>query len=495
MPDFTEVKTTLDKRLFVHPDRCIGCKSCELACSFSHSVIPQKPVPPRIKTYTYTDEISVVVVCQQCDDAACVRTCPSGALALNNDTGVVEYRRDKCIKCGMCAVACPFGNIQIEPISREVIKCDLCEGDPVCAKYCPTSALEFAEEPGPPQYKPLYRPLLEVPWTLSAKVTKRIRRFTQVGIGVIFTNSYINAIWTKGLYEGPLRQICIPGLNCHSCPFSVLACPIGIMQSFLCNHQIPFYLIGYIALIGILVGRAACGWICPFGWLQDMMFKIKSRKFGIPKFLTHIKWVSLLLLTLLLPYFTAVHWFSKLCPYGALIGAIPWAVWNPINPVFQEPVIAPGSYGFWFVVKMVILVGFLLWFVLAKRPFCRVACPMGLIFSWFNKISLLKIEAPKAQYSSQETIAQTTPQVINWLTLEVPKAQCSGCKLCKSICPTDLDVPDEVESSACIKCLDCLACDHIEAKFSFNYGFILKKRRQAVEKQYHHLVGLHPETK
>jgi len=408
----------------------------------------------------------VVVVCQQCDDAACIKACPSGALYLNDETGVVEYNKAKCIHCGMCAVACPFGNIEFSSEKREVIKCDLCGGDPECAKYCPTKALEFAEEPTKLDY-PYFRPLhkLEVPWKLSPKITKRIRRFTQVGLGVIFTNHYVNAIWTKGLYEGPLRSICIPGLNCHSCPFATLACPIGIMQSFAANHALPFYLAGYLFLIGILFGRAACGWICPFGWLQDMMHKIKSKKFGIPKWLTHFKWVSLLGLTLILPYYTEVHWFSKLCPYGGLIGAIPWALWNPISPVFDEPVIEPGSFGTWFIIKMVILGGFLIWFVLAKRPFCRVACPLGLIFSWFNKISLLK--------------------------LDVPKEQCSDCYQCKTACPTDLHIPTQVDDPGCIKCLDCLACGHVKAKFSFDYGFFMKDRRQAVEKNYEHLLGMH----
>lgn len=454
-----------DKKLIISTKECIGCKSCELACSFVHTKNPEKPAVSRIKAYSYTDEVSVVVTCQQCDDAGCVRVCPVKALSMNEMTGVVEFDKKKCIECGMCAIACPFGNINIDAETKDIEKCDLCQGDPACAKFCPTDALEYALEPGLAP-KVLERRTIEPglneikylpprPWTINAKLLK-YRRMLQVGLGVVFTNSYIPIIWTKELYSGPLRNVCIPGLNCHSCPFSILACPIGVLQSVMSIHQFPFYILGFVALIGMLVGRAACGWICPFGWIQDMMYKIRSKKFKIPGFLRHIRWFSLIVLTIYLPWLTGVHWFSKLCPYGALIGAIPWAVWNPINPVFEEPVIEPGSYGFWFVAKMVILAGFLIWFVLAKRPFCRTTCPMGLIFSWFNKISFLK--------------------------LEVSKPQCSGCTKCNNICPTDLDPVTEIETSGCIKCLDCTACGQIEAKFSMRYGFVRDKLRKAVEK-------------
>ncbi len=125
------------KRLIVTPSRCIGCRSCELSCSFAHFKKPGEPGISRIRTYTYSDDFSLVSVCQQCDDAACVRVCPTDALSMN-DAGVVEVNMDKCIHCRMCAVACPFGNIVIEEGTLEIIKCDLCGGDPVCAKFCPT---------------------------------------------------------------------------------------------------------------------------------------------------------------------------------------------------------------------------------------------------------------------------------------------------------------------------------------------------------------------
>ena len=449
--------STGNKRLIVSPARCIGCKSCELACSYVHTDNAAQPAPSRIKVYTYTEDRNMIVVCQQCDDAACVRTCPSGALLINTQSGAVEWDKGKCLGCGMCAIACPFGSLTFIRESTQVLKCDLCGGDPACARYCPTSALEFAAEPS---LKPIPRevkPLPGVPWKIKPDL-KKWRRITQVGLGMLFTNSFVAVLWSKSIYEGPLRSVCIPGLNCHSCPFAVLSCPIGIIQYHMAIHLFPFYVLGYLALIGILFGRAACGWICPFGWIQDAMYNIRAKfKFGIPKWLNHFKWVSLILLVIVLPYLTAVHWFSKLCPYGALIGAIPWAAWNPIHPVLDEPVIEPGSFGLWFWIKMAILAGFLIWFVIAKRPFCRVVCPMGLIFSWFNRVSLLKIEAEKSH--------------------------CSNCKLCSDLCPMGLDVINELETQNCIKCLDCTACDRITAKFNFDYGWSKNKLLNFIHKK------------
>ena len=448
--DSTETSST-QQRLIVTPARCNGCKSCELACSFYHTKDKNKPGISRIKAYSYTEEVNVPVVCEQCDDAACVRTCPTHALALNEVTGVVEFNKFKCVECGMCSVACPFGNITIEAETKDVLKCDNCGGDPVCAKFCPTDALIFGTKPKPGPMKPLVKPRPPRPWSIKPDF-KKWRRMTQFGIGVVFTNSYFNIITTKTLYDGPLRSVCIPGLNCHSCPGAVLACPIGIMQHMIAIHSWPLYVMGYLALIGLFVGRAACGWICPFGWVQDMMHKIKSKKFHVPKWMHHIKWLSLLLLVIILPYYTGVHWFSKLCPYGGLIGALPWALWNPIHPVFEVPVIEPGSFGTFFWIKMTILAGSLIWFVLAKRPFCKVFCPLGLIFSWFNKISLLKIE--------------------------VPQEHCSECQKCTPECPTDLNPNTDVEKESCIKCLDCTACGHIEAKFAWRYDFTKRKHIQ-----------------
>ena len=161
-----------NKRLIITPGRCIGCKSCELACSFAHAKKPGTPAAPRIRAYTYTEDLSLVVVCLQCDDAACIKACPSKALTVNEKTGAVCYEQARCVQCGMCAIACPFGNITIEPETSAVIKCDLCDGDPVCAKFCPTKALEYATEPSPAPSKTDIRTVPPLPWVIEKTAAK-----------------------------------------------------------------------------------------------------------------------------------------------------------------------------------------------------------------------------------------------------------------------------------------------------------------------------------
>jgi polyferredoxin len=267
---------------------------------------------------------------------------------------------------------------------------------------------------------------------------KAWRRLSQTIVGLILTNSYVQAIATKMPYDGPLKGMCVPFLNCHACPFAVFSCPIGMLQHFAAIHRFPFFLLGFFITIGLVVGRAACGWLCPFGLIQDWLYKIKSKKIGIPKFLNYAKYIILVVLVLIIPYLTYEHWFSKLCPFGALIAGIPWLAWNPVDPDFGSKVIEADMIGWLYYLKMAILFFFLVWFIFAKRPFCRIACPMGAIWALFNRVSLLKFKAAK---------------------------DCPDCDQCTQYCPMELKVKTEVDSENCIKCFDCTACKHVTAHF------------------------------
>jgi ferredoxin-type protein NapH len=266
------------------------------------------------------------------------------------------------------------------------------------------------------------------------------RRISQVGVGLIAYNCYIKVISTKTIYDGPLKAGCVPGLNCHACPMAISSCPIGALQFFAAQHTFPLYLIGFLSILGIIGGRFVCGWLCWFGWLQEMMYKIHSVKIKTPKMLGYFRWFSLIVLAILLPYFTGKHWFSALCPNGAIIGAIPWAVWNPIDPLTEQTTLAPGSIDFDFWLKIFILAGFLFWFIIAKRPFCKTACPLGLIYSWFNRTSIVM------------------PRV---------REACADCQMCESRCPVDLEVRTELNNSQCTKCLECLECKFVEYKWNW----------------------------
>jgi len=133
----------MKSRLVVTPNLCTGCRTCELACAFAHSINGK---PGRSRIYPLPagfPDMYTQVVCLQCDDPACVKSCLVGALALNEETGAIELNQEKCVKCGACEAACPFGCMLYDNVLDYFVKCDLCGGDPVCAHFCPTKALEF----------------------------------------------------------------------------------------------------------------------------------------------------------------------------------------------------------------------------------------------------------------------------------------------------------------------------------------------------------------
>jgi len=266
-------------------------------------------------------------------------------------------------------------------------------------------------------------------------------------LSTILSNSYIGSFYTKTINSNPLKSICVPFLNCYACPSALFSCPIGTCQHFITLHQIPYFLIGYMGIIGIFVGRMACGWLCPFGFIQDLLFKIKSKKYELMYQFKYIKYAVFIVFVIMLPYYTGDLWFSILCPAGKLIAGIPWVIWNPSNPETNK-LLLPDGPGFIFYFSILIMLGFLGWFIVCKRPFCRTVCPVGTFFSFFNSISLIKLE----------------------LT-----GNCDNCSLCKKNCPMDLDVSFEINSGECIRCLECTKCDNIKVKKNFNQFFRLKE--------------------
>ena len=133
----------MDKILVVQPEKCTGCRTCELTCSFTKTG-EFNPELSRISVLTY-DKIgfAVPMVCQQCGVAACMMVCPVGAITKNNATGAMEVHDSKCIGCKMCTIACPFGAIHYHAVNNIVSKCDLCFGDPACVKLCPSGAISL----------------------------------------------------------------------------------------------------------------------------------------------------------------------------------------------------------------------------------------------------------------------------------------------------------------------------------------------------------------
>jgi ferredoxin-type protein NapH len=292
------------------------------------------------------------------------------------------------------------------------------------------------------------------------------RRWTQIA-GTLAANPWFAYIGTRAIYQGRAKGVCFPGFNCYACPLALMSCPIGSLQhSFatmspqgdaaagvsrqaaaVVHHAQSFsisaflYVVGFIGIIGAVFGRLVCGWVCPFGLLQDLLYKIPSPKLRIPRWARFGKYATLVILAMLIPYITGVHWFSRLCPAGSLEGAVPLKLLPPKTPL------PPVGWFFW--LKMGILVAFLLWMVASKRPFCRTACPLGAMYALLNPVSLYR--------------------------MRVDYDMCDKCGACRDVCPVDINIYDNANSPECIRCLECKkACPN----GAITSGFRLDRTRE-----------------
>jgi Fe-S-cluster-containing hydrogenase component 2 len=126
----------MNKILLISPTKCKDCGTCESVCG--NAAISVIDFEAGDRTF------SVPVTCMQCEDAACMEICPTGALWRDAE-GNVAVDGGRCVGCRLCVGACPFGNIQYSRPRKRVMKCDLCGGAPDCAKYCPTRAIEYVD--------------------------------------------------------------------------------------------------------------------------------------------------------------------------------------------------------------------------------------------------------------------------------------------------------------------------------------------------------------
>ncbi len=249
------------------------------------------------------------------------------------------------------------------------------------------------------------------------------------------------------LYTGKWKSFCSPGLNCYSCPAAAFSCPIGAMQAVggSPRFSFSFYVTGILLAIGLVAGRAACAFLCPFGLLQELLHKIPGRKFRLPRPFRYVKYAVLLVFVLVLPVAdtnfagSGDPAFCKyICPAGTLEGGLPLILSHPeLRSVL----------GLLFSIKAAVLVLVLVASVFISRFFCKVLCPLGAVYGLLNKVSLTRIS--------------------------LDKDICTRCGACAKKCPMDLDPVREAEPSGfiagteCIRCMDCAAsCPHKAIRLS-----------------------------
>lgn len=249
------------------------------------------------------------------------------------------------------------------------------------------------------------------------------------------TNGYVKGFAKGRIYKGSSKYACVPGLNCYSCPGALGSCPIGSLQAVLDSGKFKFscYVFGFLMAFGTLFGRLICGWMCPFGLVQDLLYKIPlpGKKKNLPghKYLKYLKYIVLLLFVIILPMAvknlagSGQPWFCEyICPSGTLFGGLPLV---STNSALRKAII-------WrFPLKCGILSAIALLSIWFYRPFCKYLCPLGAIYGCFNRISTYR--------------------------LKIDKELCTNCGACKKACLMDVDVCASPNSMECIRCGKCKA--------------------------------------
>ena len=133
------------KVLYIDHEKCTGCRLCELVCAVSHDGV-SNPTRSRIRVLKWEAEgLYIPMTCQQCQDAPCLNVCPVKAISQDEELGRVSVDYDTCIGCRSCISVCPFGAMSFNATDRRVLKCDICDGDPQCVRFCDVKAMDFVE--------------------------------------------------------------------------------------------------------------------------------------------------------------------------------------------------------------------------------------------------------------------------------------------------------------------------------------------------------------
>ena len=275
------------------------------------------------------------------------------------------------------------------------------------------------------------------------------RRLVQLYAALLY-NANLKGFIDGHIYSGPLKSACVPGFNCYSCPGAIASCPLGSLQNALnaAGHTAPWYMLGILALFGVILGRTICGWICPLGLIQELLHLIpvpKIKKSKVTRNLSYLKYVFLVVFAIAIPIWYGINkgipfpGFCKyICPAGTLEGAV-GLLQNEANSTsfYQLKIL--------FTRKWVIMLGIGLLCAFCYRSFCRFICPLGAIYGFFNRFSITGVK--------------------------VDTDRCNGCGLCVRKCQMDVKHVGDHECISCGKCIDSCA----QGAISFKAGSITLK--------------------
>ncbi len=270
------------------------------------------------------------------------------------------------------------------------------------------------------------------------------RRWIQL-LAAVFYNCNISGFFTGKISKLDTKGVCVPGLNCYSCPGAIGACPLGSLQNAIAksSYRFPLYMLGFLLLAGLFLGRLICGFLCPFGFLQDLLHKIpfpKIKKNRITRALSYVKYVILVVLVILIPLINGIPGFCKyICPAGTLEAGVPLIL---LNEKLQEKI------GFLFSWKVFVLAAILLLCMFCFRAFCRFLCPLGAIYSLFNPIAFFGIK--------------------------VDREKCNGCNACVHTCKMDVKKIGDRE------CIQCGECKQKCPQNAIGYGLRMEKTKGGV---------------
>lgn len=261
------------------------------------------------------------------------------------------------------------------------------------------------------------------------------RRLIQLYSALLY-NAHLKGFAEGQIYTGPLKNVCVPGLNCYSCPGAVGACPLGSLQNAVAASadRPAFYVVGLLLLFGLLLGRVICGFLCPFGLLQELLHKIPTRKVKKSPLTRKLSWAKygiLLVFALAIPAWFALRklplpGFCKfICPAGTLEGAV-MLLLHPANDALR----AMTGGLFWWKFSLMLLI--LTACVFVFRAFCRFLCPLGALYSLLSRLALLGVKVDGERCVDCGACLRVCPMDIR----SVGDRECVHCGTCIDVCPT-----------------------------------------------------------